>query len=153
MFYLNVHLHTMHVPMCLLHREAGRQHKIPWNWSYTWLWITMGYWKLNPNPLQKQQTLLSTDPSLQSPQEEFLTATEPSLLPSINSLVFLFLKLWFLPLVFCSTGWVRMRNGMKQAAVQWFIHWNSRQVGDIRDMVKTLMLHKNSSSFYLASYT
>lgn len=47
--------------------KAKKGHQIPWNWGLTAdsCELSLGYWVLNPSPLQEKQVLLITEPSLQ----------------------------------------------------------------------------------------
>ena len=46
-------------------KEVRRGHWIPWNWSCGGYELPCGYWESNLGPLQGQQMLLTTGPSLQ----------------------------------------------------------------------------------------
>lgn len=38
-----------------------------WNWRYRWYDPLCGCWEPNPDPLEEQQVLSTTQPSLQAP--------------------------------------------------------------------------------------
>lgn len=56
--------------------EVRRQCWIPWNWSFRGWWATVWVLELNPGPLQKQQVLLLSEPSLQYSAITSLTASQ-----------------------------------------------------------------------------
>jgi hypothetical protein len=61
-------LHAYVCTTCLVLREVRREHWISWNGSYSWLWTIMCVLRTEPRfPLQEQQMLLISGPSLQPP--------------------------------------------------------------------------------------
>jgi hypothetical protein len=45
-------------------KEFRRGFQLLWNWSYEWIWSACGCWALNSDPLQEQQVILISEPSL-----------------------------------------------------------------------------------------
>lgn len=54
-FCLHVYLHTVHM-------EARRGPWIPWSWTYRWLWVTLWVLGIEPDPLEEQPLLVTTEP-------------------------------------------------------------------------------------------
>lgn len=48
----------------LLSSEGRREHWMPWNWSYRWLWTAIYFWESNLGPLEEQPVLFTTETSL-----------------------------------------------------------------------------------------
>lgn len=56
-----VSVHHMHAePM-----ETRKVHRIPWDWRSRWLWVSGGWWEVNPAPLEEHPVLLAAEPSRQ----------------------------------------------------------------------------------------
>lgn len=119
---------------CSMHvvpAEARRGHWIPWNWSYTAVncKLPRGCWELNPEPLQKKQVLLTTEPSL-SPAQLVL----PRLGSSASAL-----------------GWLKYKQ--VQAGLGWSKIFLSRRISRTRQVVffafKFCVWHLTSASTFL----
>jgi hypothetical protein len=97
--YLNVYMSRMCM-QCPWRPEGGVR---PWSWSYRVLKATQcGCWKPNPGPLEEQQSLWITEPSLQPSRNSKLLSTIyvacifKQTVPSLLYLLKLFLYgLWF----------------------------------------------------------
>lgn len=78
MFSLEVYMCTLR--MQCLQRPADCLN--PWSWSYDQLWPTLWLRQPNPAPMQQQQVLFTTEPSLWVPSQIFLLQKVKNKIPT-----------------------------------------------------------------------